>query len=62
MRTMGNTELAGPLDGVKVLDFSVMISGPLAAMMLADQGADVIKVDRPDSATSCGSSAPTRAG
>lgn len=37
----------GPLDGVKVVDFSVMISGPLAAMMLADQGADVIKVETP---------------
>jgi crotonobetainyl-CoA:carnitine CoA-transferase CaiB-like acyl-CoA transferase len=41
---MGDT---GPLDGVKVLDFSVMISGPLAAMMLADQGADVIKIESP---------------
>ena len=47
MQTMGNTGLGGPLDGVKVLDFSVMISGPLAAMMLADQGADVIKVESP---------------
>jgi crotonobetainyl-CoA:carnitine CoA-transferase CaiB-like acyl-CoA transferase len=47
MLTMGNTDLTGPLDGVKVLDFSVMISGPLAAMMLADQGADVIKVESP---------------
>lgn len=37
----------GPLDGVKVVDFSVMISGPLAAMMLADQGAEVIKVETP---------------
>jgi crotonobetainyl-CoA:carnitine CoA-transferase CaiB-like acyl-CoA transferase len=37
----------GPLDGVKVLDLSVMISGPLAAMMLADQGAEVIKVESP---------------
>lgn len=37
----------GPLDGVKVLDFSVMISGPLSAMMLADQGAEVIKVETP---------------
>ncbi|MFM9132292.1 MAG: CoA transferase, partial [Actinomycetota bacterium] len=30
---------AGPLAGIKVVDLSVMISGPLAAMMLADQGA-----------------------
>ena len=37
----------GPLDGVKVVDLSVMISGPLAAMMLADQGADVVKVESP---------------
>jgi crotonobetainyl-CoA:carnitine CoA-transferase CaiB-like acyl-CoA transferase len=37
----------GPLHGVKVVDLSVMISGPLAAMMLADQGADVIKVESP---------------
>ena len=37
----------GPLDDVKVVDFSVMISGPLAAMMLADQGADVVKVESP---------------
>lgn len=41
---MGKT---GPLDGIKVVDLSVMISGPLAAMMLADQGADVIKVESP---------------
>ena len=47
MHAMGNTAQRGPLDGVKVLDFSVMISGPLAAMMLADQGADVIKVESP---------------
>lgn len=37
----------GPLDDVQVVDFSVMISGPLAAMMLADQGADVVKVETP---------------
>ena len=37
----------GPLEGVKIVDLSVMISGPLAAMMLADQGADVIKVEAP---------------
>ena len=37
----------GPLAGIKVVDLSVMISGPLAAMMLADQGAEVIKVESP---------------
>ncbi len=37
----------GPLAGVNVVDMSVMISGPLAAMMLADQGADVVKVESP---------------
>jgi crotonobetainyl-CoA:carnitine CoA-transferase CaiB-like acyl-CoA transferase len=37
----------GPLHGVKILDMSVMISGPLAAMTLAEQGAEVVKVESP---------------
>ena len=39
--------MAGPLEGVRVVDVSAILSGPLATMMLADQGADVIKVERP---------------
>ncbi len=36
-----------PLTGVRVVDFGHYIAGPLTGMLLADQGAEVIKVDRP---------------
>ena len=39
--------MAGPLDGYRILDVSQMISGPMATMILGDQGADVIKVEPP---------------
>ncbi|HLH24339.1 MAG TPA: CoA transferase [Chloroflexota bacterium] len=39
--------MAGPLAGVRVIDFGQYIPGPLAAMLLADAGADVIRVEPP---------------
>ncbi|HSO95147.1 MAG TPA: CoA transferase [Acidimicrobiia bacterium] len=37
----------GPLRGVRVLDCSIALTGPYAVALLADQGAEVIKVERP---------------
>jgi CoA:oxalate CoA-transferase len=42
-----------PLEGLVVLDFSQFLSGPSAALRLADLGARVIKIERPDTGDSC---------
>ena len=36
-----------PLEGIRVLDFSTLLPGPLASLVLAEAGAEVIKVERP---------------
>src|SRR5262249_40590072 len=43
----GATVMPGALDGVRILDLSWGIAGPLGVLLLAEQGADVIKVEPP---------------
>lgn len=54
---MMTNRTSGPLAGIRVVDLSNMISGPLATMILGDQGADVIKVEAPGLGIPCGCSA-----
>jgi crotonobetainyl-CoA:carnitine CoA-transferase CaiB-like acyl-CoA transferase len=46
--TTGTNALPRPLDGVKVVDLSRVVSGPLCGRVLADLGADVVKVEPPE--------------
>lgn len=47
-----------PLENVRVLDFSTLLPGPLATLILAEAGAQVIKIERPESGDELRSHAP----
>ena len=48
MKSVGDEKSASrPLEGLRVIDISQMLAGPICAMRLGDLGADVIKVEAP---------------
>lgn len=54
--------MPGPLDGLRILDLTSVVSGPMATMILADQGAEVVKVENPDGGDFTRSAANRRGG
>ena len=43
--------VSGPLEGVRIIELAGLGPAPFAGMMLADAGADIVRVDRSDRAT-----------
>ena len=53
---------AGPLQGVRVIDVTAVISGPFATNLLADFGAEVIKIEQPGAGDACRNMGPFERG
>jgi crotonobetainyl-CoA:carnitine CoA-transferase CaiB-like acyl-CoA transferase len=51
-----------PLDGIRVIDFTRVIAGPLAAQILSDMGAEIVKIENPDGGDDTRKGAGPRAG
>ena len=54
--------MAGALEGIRVLDMGRVISAPMCSMILADMGAEVIKVEQPDCGDDCRTWSPVKNG
>ncbi len=60
MTDHGSTEASGPLAGVRVLDISTILAGPLACQILGDFGAEVVKIEHPTAGDSMRGHGPTK--
>lgn len=59
---MNLTDSAGPLQGLRILDISTVVAGPFAATLLADLGAEVLKVEMPGAGDALRALAPDKDG